>query len=82
MIRRLVNQAIAYRGYDRAKQNILYRHPRLEVYGLPAFTSPFGPCLRLKSAVAFGPGFAGSSDFGTAVDIPYFFNLAPNYDGR
>ena len=44
-------------SYDRAKQNILYRHPRLEVYGLPVFYLPYmahaGP--RLKSAAAFWP---------------------------
>ena len=70
-------------SYDRAKQNILYRHPRLEVYGLPVFYLPYmahaGPEVEKRSGF-LAPSLAGSSDFGTAVDIPFFFNLAPNYD--
>ena len=69
--------------YDRVAQNVVYAHPRLEVYGLPVFYLPYmahaGPEIDKRSGF-LTPGFASSSDFGTAIDIPYFFNLAPNYD--
>jgi LPS-assembly protein len=70
-------------SYDRAAQNVIYRHPRLEVYGIPVFYLPYmahaGPEIDKRSGF-LAPSLAGSSDFGTAVDMPYFFNLAPNYD--
>jgi LPS-assembly protein len=69
--------------YDRAAQNVTYSHPRLEVFGLPVFYLPYmahaGPEIDKRSGF-LTPSLAGSSDFGTAVDMPYFFNLAPNYD--
>ena len=69
--------------YDRTAQNISYAHPRLEVYGVPVFYLPYmahaGPEVTKRSGF-LTPGLAGSNDFGTAIDLPYFFNLAPNYD--
>ena len=69
--------------YDRTAQNVSYSHPRLEVYGLPVFYLPYmahaGPEIDKRSGF-LTPSLAGSNDFGTAVDMPYFFNLAPNYD--
>jgi LPS-assembly protein len=70
-------------SYDRAAQDIFYAHPRLEVYGLPVFYLPYmahaGPEVEKRSGF-LTPSLAGSNDFGTAIDLPYFFNLAPNYD--
>ena len=70
-------------SYDRAAQNVIYTHPRLEVYGLPVFYLPYlahaGPEVTKRSGF-LTPGLAGSNDFGFAVDTPYFFNLAPHYD--
>ena len=70
-------------SYDRAVQNISYNHPRLEIYGLPVFYLPYmahaGPKIEKRSGF-LTPSLGGSKDFGTAVDMPYFFNLAPNYD--
>ena len=69
--------------YDRAAQNISYAHPRLELYGLPVFYLPYmahaGPEVTKRSGF-LSASFAGSSDFGTAIELPYFFNLAPHYD--
>ena len=69
--------------YDRAAQNVIYAHPRLEVYGLPVFYLPYmahaGPEIDKRSGF-LTPSYVRSNDFGTAVDMPYFFNLAPNYD--
>ena len=70
-------------SYDRAVQNISYNHPRLEIYGLPIFYLPYiahaGPEIERRSGF-LTPSLASSNDFGTAIDMPYFFNLAPNYD--
>ena len=69
--------------YDRAAQDVSYAHPRLEVYGLPVFYLPYmahaGPEVNKRSGF-LTPSLAGSNDFGTAIDLPYFLNLAPNYD--
>lgn len=69
--------------YDRVGQNMVYRHPRLEVYGLPVFYLPYlahaGPEVDRRSGF-LAPRLASSGDFGTAVETPYFLDLAPNYD--
>lgn len=70
-------------NYDRVGQNMIYRHPRLEVYGLPVFYMPYlahaGPDVERRSGF-LAPRLASSGDFGTAVETPYFLDLAPNYD--
>lgn len=69
--------------YDRAAQDVSYAHPRLEVYGLPVFYLPYmahaGPEVTKRSGF-LTPSLASSNDFGTAIDLPYFLNLAPHYD--
>ena len=69
--------------YDREAQNVIYVHPRLEVYGLPIFYLPYmahaGPEIDKRSGF-LTPSYVQSNDFGTALEMPYFFNLAPNYD--
>ncbi|MDA9590727.1 LPS assembly protein LptD, partial [Alphaproteobacteria bacterium] len=70
-------------NYDRSAQDVVYVHPRLEVYGIPVFYLPYmahaGPEIKKRSGF-LTPSFASSNDFGTAFDVPYFLNLAPNYD--
>ena len=70
-------------SYDHNSENVTYAHPRLEVYGVPVFYLPYmahaGPEVEKRSGF-LSPSFNSSNDFGTAIDIPYFFNLAPNYD--
>ncbi|MCH1464504.1 MAG: LPS assembly protein LptD, partial [Alphaproteobacteria bacterium] len=70
-------------NYDRSAQDVVYVHPRLEVYGIPVFYLPYmahaGPEIEKRSGF-LTPSFASSNDFGTAFDVPYFLNLAPNYD--
>jgi len=69
--------------YDREGQNVFYAHPRLEVYGMPVFYLPYmahaGPEVEKRSGF-LTPNLASSNDFGAAVNVPYFFNLAQNYD--
>lgn len=69
--------------YDRTGQNVFYTHPRLEIYGTPVFYLPYmahaGPEVDRRSGF-LAPRIASSGDFGPAVETPYFFDMAPNYD--
>ena len=69
--------------YDRAAQYVTHKHARFEVAGWPIFYLPYlahvGPEVNKASGV-LPPSFYSSSDFGAAIELPYFFNLAPNYD--
>lgn len=69
--------------FDRVKQDIIYTHPRLEVFGQPVFYLPYmahaGPEVERRSGF-LAPRIASSGDFGAAVEMPYFIDLAPNYD--
>ena len=69
--------------YDRAAQNVSYRHSRLEVFGWPVFYLPYlahaGPEVERRSGV-LAPSIGTSGRFGSYVEIPYFVDLASNYD--
>ena len=69
--------------YDRVGQNVIYKHPRLEVYGVPVFYLPYmahaGPEIDKRSGF-LAPRIVSNGDFGGAVETPYLFDLAPNYD--
>lgn len=69
--------------YDRAVQNVSYLHSRLEVFGLPVFYLPFmahaGPQVDRRSGV-LAPSIGRTGAFGSYVEVPYFFDLAPYYD--
>ncbi|MEM8498728.1 MAG: LPS-assembly protein LptD [Pseudomonadota bacterium] len=58
------------------------RHARLNVKGLPVFYSPwlqFPIDDRRKTGVLW-PSFSNTSTGGVDIAIPYYINLAPNYD--
>ena len=69
--------------YDRAAHYISHKHARFEVAGVPIFYLPYlahvGPEIN-KASGFLTPAYYNSNDFGSAVETPYFFNLAPNYD--
>lgn len=69
--------------YDREKQNVMHKHARLEVAGLPVFYLPYlahaGPEVDRRSGF-LTPSYARSRDFGSSVLTPYYVDLAPNYD--
>jgi LPS-assembly protein len=69
--------------YDMAAQNVFYRHARLEIYGTPVFYTPFlahaGPEVEKRSGF-LAPRYATDSSFGFGLEVPYLFDLAPNYD--
>ena len=69
--------------YDEAAQDVSYRHSRLEVFGLPVFYLPYmaHPSPKVVKRSGFlAPSLASSDDFGAAIEVPYFLDLAPNYD--
>ncbi len=58
------------------------KHVRLNVYGVPVFYTPylqFPAGDQRKSGLLF-PSISNSDDNGLDVAVPYYFNLAPNYD--
>ena len=68
---------------DREKEQIYYKNARIEAHGIPVFYSPYlvtpSPNAKRKSGFLM-PRLAKYGDTGQAVKIPYYFNLAPNYD--
>ncbi len=69
--------------HDQAKQSIVYRNARMEILGLPVAYTPYlshpDPTVERRSGF-LTPGFGGSSDFGTIVEIPYFWAISPDKD--
>ena len=68
---------------DEARQDIIYRHTRFEVFGVPIFYTPYlsHPAPEVERRSGFlSPSFTSQSDFGAGVTMPYHFAFAPNYD--
>lgn len=69
--------------HDQAAKTITYQDATFELFGVPVFYFPYfqhaDPTVKRKSGFLL-PGYGNSSDLGTMVEVPYFFNLAPNYD--
>lgn len=63
-------------GRGTAKNTVLYVK-KVPVFYAPYFTFPIDK--RRKSGFLF-PSYAYSNDSGISLSIPYYFNLAPNYD--
>ena len=65
------------------EQMIYYEDAFFELYGLPIAYFPYltspDPTVTRKSGV-LAPRFVYESRLGFGATIPYFFNLAPNYD--
>jgi len=69
--------------HDKQEREITYEDASLEFLGMPilyvpGFSHP-DPTVRRKSGFLV-PSFTASDEFGFGVEVPYFFNLAPNYD--
>ncbi|MCY4052384.1 MAG: LPS assembly protein LptD [Hyphomicrobiales bacterium] len=62
---------------------IQYEDASLEFFGVPIFYTPFlfhtDPSIPKRSGILL-PGFFSSSHLGLGVEIPFFWNVAPNYD--
>ena len=69
--------------HDQAKQSIVYRNARMEILGLPVAYTPYlshpDPTVERRSGF-LTPGFGGSSDFGTVIEVPYFWAISEDKD--
>ncbi|MGI9392843.1 MAG: LPS-assembly protein LptD [Parvibaculales bacterium] len=65
------------------KQMVFYRNARIEFFGIPTLYIPYfahpSPEVKKKSGWLI-PDINNDSDLGFNIALPYFFNLAPNYD--
>ena len=69
--------------HDQRRQQITYTDAFFELFGAPIAYTPYfshpDPTVKRRSGF-LTPSFGGSSQLGSTFRIPYFFNLAPNYD--
>jgi LPS-assembly protein len=69
--------------HDENEKMLYFENMRLEVFGVPLFWSPFfstpDPSVKRKSGF-LTPTPSYSSTYGVGITIPYYFDLAPNYD--
>jgi LPS-assembly protein len=69
--------------HKKAEQTIYYEDARIEFLGVPMAYIPYmsGPDSTVKRKSGFlAPKFLNTGPLGYGVGLPYFFNLAPNYD--
>ncbi len=69
--------------HKKAEQTIYYEEARLEFLGVPMAYIPYmsGPDSTVKRKSGFlSPKFINTGPLGFGVGVPYFINLAPNYD--
>lgn len=69
--------------YVEQDHRIYHDNARMEVLGVPVFWLPYlsHPDPQTKKASGFlVPRFGHSNTLGAQAEIPYFINLAPNYD--
>lgn len=80
------SEAWALRGseikIDPATQQGSGKHVRLNVGGVPVFYTPYlrFPAGNQRQSGFLFPSLGSSDDGGADASIPYYFNLAPNYD--
>ncbi len=69
--------------HDQKEKVVRYEDATFEMFGLPVAYTPYfqhpDPTVKRKSGFLH-PEIHYTSDVGFSVGIPYFFNLAPNYD--
>ncbi len=69
--------------HDEAKKTIYYKDARFEFFGAPIAYLPFfshpDPSVKRRSGF-ITPNASYARHYGAGVTVPYFFNLAPNYD--
>ena len=69
--------------HKNSEQMIYYEDARLEFLGVPVAYTPYlsapDPSVKRKSGF-LTPSIISSSKLGYGVAVPYFWNLAPNYD--
>ncbi|MEK6734804.1 MAG: LPS assembly protein LptD, partial [Pseudomonadota bacterium] len=69
--------------YNDEEKHVTYKNAVLNYYGVPVFYTPRFSHYTNKAKRRSGflvPEYGGSGYLGTAVKIPYYFNIAPNQD--
>jgi LPS-assembly protein len=69
--------AIDTQGQEGVGRDVIMRFKKVPVFYTPYISFPLGD--ERKSGVLF-PGIGHSSNNGYEFEVPYYFNLAPNYD--
>jgi LPS-assembly protein len=69
--------------HDESEKMLYFENARLEAFGVPLFYWPYlstpDPTVKRKSGFLM-PTPVYSSSFGFGITVPYYFNLAPDYD--
>ncbi|MCZ6840124.1 MAG: LPS assembly protein LptD [Alphaproteobacteria bacterium] len=69
--------------HDQRRQEIEYSDVVLEAFGVPIAYTPFfshpDPTVKRRSGF-LTPTYGSSSELGITLQVPYYFNLAPNRD--
>jgi LPS-assembly protein len=69
--------------HDEAEKMLYFENARLEAFGVPLFYWPYfsapDPTVKRQSGFLM-PMPLYSKSFGVGLSVPYYFNLAPNYD--
>ncbi len=69
--------------YDEKKHTIYHHDATFEFLGMPVFWLPYlshpDPTVKRRTGFLI-PSYSYSSSFGFGAEVPYFIDLAPNYD--
>jgi LPS-assembly protein len=69
--------------HDKEAKDIIYRDAWMEMFGIPVFYTPYlshpDPTVERRTGM-LPPTFGASSNVGTLIDIPYYFDIAPDKD--
>jgi len=67
---------------DRAAQEGVARNARVEFMGVPLLYTPWisFPLSRQRKSGLLAPSFGTTDSSGTELTLPYYWNIAPNYD--
>lgn len=69
--------------HDTINKNIMYRDARLEMWGIPLFYTPFmshpDPTVKRRQGL-LNMKYSNSPSLGNAVVVPYYFDIAPDFD--
>ncbi|MCW5693386.1 MAG: LPS-assembly protein LptD [Pseudolabrys sp.] len=69
--------------HDQGEKMIYFEDAKIEFFGMPMMYLPYfsapDPTVKRKTGFLM-PSVSTSSKYGTAVEIPYYWALAPNYD--
>ena len=69
--------------HDTVKKDIIYRDARLEMWGVPLLYTPYlshpDPTVKRRQGL-LNVSYSNSPNLGTAVVVPYYFDIAPDMD--